>query len=290
MNNNVENISFVLDYIENHLAEEITLDKIANASKYSKYHLHRMFTAITGLTLHNYIKRRRLTEAAKKLLFTDCAVLDIALESGYESQQAFTLAFKELYKKTPDNFRKKREFQPIQLKFNLDGDLSKLRGDRIMDIKIVETGPIYLVGYMTNTKHGFLVIPRLWNKLHKIKKNIPNRSCMDYLVGLNDYSKNFSYEKTQPAFVYYAAVEVSVPDQSSSKMSSLTVPGGKYAVFTFGGKTQDSLQPVIEYIYKEWFPQSNCQLNDQAKFDFARYGEKSDAKGQSNIEVWIPVV
>lgn len=290
MNTNVEIISFVLDYIENHLAEEITLDELSSASGYSKYHMHRMFTALTGLTVHNYIKRRRLTEAAKMLLFSDCAVLDIALDFGYESQQAFTLAFKALYKKTPHAFRKKHEFYPIQLKFNLDGDLSKLRGDRIMDISIVESGPIHLVGYMVNTRHGFLVIPRLWSKLHKAKNSIPSRTCMDYLVGLNDYSKSFTYEKTQPAFNYYAAVEVSAPEQSPPKMSSLTLPEGKYAVFTYRGKTRDSLQPVIEYIYKEWFPQSNCQLNDHAKIDFVRYGEKTDEKGQSNIEVWIPIV
>lgn len=290
MNSNAQKIAFIIDYIENHLTKEISLDELADAVGYSKYHLHRMFTSLIGLSVHNYIKRRKLTEAAKKLLFTDNTIIDIALGAGYESQQAFTPAFKELYKKTPQAFRKKHEFHPIQLKFNMEGNLSELRGDRIMDIKVVDSEPIYLVGYMGNTQQGFLVIPRLWHKLHKVKKEIPNRACMDYLVGLNDYSKIFSFEEKQPAFDYYAAVEVSTLDQIPSKMQAATLPAGKYAVFTFRGKSQDSLQPVVDYIYKVWFPQSNCQLNEQAKYDFARYSEIVDEKGQNNIEVWIPII
>lgn len=290
MNSNAEKIAFVIDYIENHLAEEISLDELADATGYSKYHLHRMFTGLVEFSVHNYIKRRKLTEAAKKLLFTDDTIIDIALGAGYKSQQAFTLAFKELYKKAPQDFRKKHEFHPIQLKFNMEGNLSKLRGDRIMNIKIVDSNTIYLLGYMGNTRKGFFVIPRLWHKLHKHKEKIPSRTCMDYLVGLNDYSKNFSFEDKQPAFDYYAAVEVSTLKQIPPKMQTATLPSSKYAVFTFRGKSQDSLQPVVEYIYKVWFPQSNCQLNEQAKYDFARYGEIMDEKGQSNIEVWIPII
>lgn len=290
MNNNAEKIASIIDYIEIHLADEISLDELANVAGYSKYHLHCMFTRLIGFSVHNYIRRRKLTEAAKKLLFTDDTILNIALGAGYESQQAFTLAFKELYKKTPQVFRKEHKFYPIQLKFNLEGNLSELRGDRTMDIKVVDSGPIYLVGYMGNTRHGFFVIPRLWHKLHRVKKEIQNRTCMDYVVGLNDYSKNFSFEDKQPAFNYYAAVEVSALDHIPSKMQTVTLPAGKYAVFTFRGKSQDSLQPVVDYIYKAWFPQSTCQLNEQAKYDFARYGEILDEKGQSNIEVWVPVI
>lgn len=290
MNNNAEKITYLIDYIEIHLTDEISLDELADEVGYSKYHLHRMFSNLIGFSVYDYIKRRRLTEAAKKLLFTDNTLIDIALESGYSSQQAFTLAFKELYKKTPNNFRKKHEFHPIQLKFNMKGNLMELRGDRIMDIKIIDSDTINLVGYKENTGKGFFVIPRLWQKIHKVKNNIINRTCMDYLVGLNDYSKYVSYEQKQPAFDYYAAVEVSTQDQMLPKMNAITLPSGKYVVFTFRGKSKDSIQPVIEYIYKEWFPQSNCQLNEQARYDFTRYGELTDEKGQSNIEVWIPII
>lgn len=61
-------------------------------------------------------------------------------------------------------------------------------------------------------------------------------------------------------------------------------------MFTYKGKSEDSLEPVMDYIYKEWFPESSCQFNENAKFDFIRYGEEMDEHNQSNIEVWIPIV
>ena len=77
-------------YIETHLSERIDLEAVAEAAHYSKYHLHHMFTAETGMTLHDYIRRRRLTRAAELLVFSEKPVLDVSLAAGYESQQAFT--------------------------------------------------------------------------------------------------------------------------------------------------------------------------------------------------------
>lgn len=64
----------------------------------------------------------------------------------------------------------------------------------------------------------------------------------------------------------------------------------KYIVFSFRAKCEDSLQPVADYIYKEWFPQSSCQLNENARYDTAKYGEHADKDGKSLIEYWIPII
>ncbi|MGO1042874.1 GyrI-like domain-containing protein [Clostridioides difficile] len=64
----------------------------------------------------------------------------------------------------------------------------------------------------------------------------------------------------------------------------------KYIVFSFKAKREDSLQPVVDYAYKEWLPQSTCQLNENAKYDFARYGELVDKDGKSLIEYWVPIL
>jgi AraC family transcriptional regulator len=290
MKTNAECIATLIDLIEEHLTEEISLDDLAAAVGYSKYHLHRMFSACIGFPVHQYIQRRRLTEAARRLLFSDDAILDIAVAAGYESQQAFTLAFKEMYKKPPLDYRRQRQYQPIQLKFSMEGNLSHLRSDRIMDIKTIESQAIHLHGFKANTRAGFFAIPMLWNKLHRCKNTLPNRTAPNYLVGLNRYGENFSYEGKQPVFDYYAAVEVSTPDPVPPKMEAITLPAGKYVVFTFRGKTQDSLQPVMDHIYKTWLPESTCRLNEQARYDLARYGEITDEKGQAEIEVWLPIL
>jgi AraC-like DNA-binding protein/GNAT superfamily N-acetyltransferase len=112
-------ISQAIRYIENHLEDSLELDKIASALCYSKFHLHRMFTKTVGLTIHEYVQRRQLTEAAKLLVFSKKPLIEIALTSGYESQQAFTSIFKAMYKTAPAEFRQAAEFYPLQLEISL---------------------------------------------------------------------------------------------------------------------------------------------------------------------------
>lgn len=106
-----------IDYIESHLDGKLDLETVASAVYYSKYHLHRMFANTVGMTLHDYVQRRQLTEAAKLLVFSEQPIIDIALICGYESQQAFTSVFKAMYKTPPAEYRMRRIFYPLQLRF-----------------------------------------------------------------------------------------------------------------------------------------------------------------------------
>ena len=119
MQENIKIVMSAIDYIESHLHEKTDLATIAEALHYSKYHLHRMFTDTVGLTIRAYAQRRRLTEAAKQLVFSDRPILEIALTAGYESQQSFTDSFRAMYKKAPNRYREKKEFYPLQLRYVL---------------------------------------------------------------------------------------------------------------------------------------------------------------------------
>lgn len=290
MHNNADKILSIIDYIEEHLTEKIDLDQIANVVHYSKYHLHRMFTNIVGFTVHNYIQRRKLTEAAKLLVFSNHPIIDIALFSGYKSQRSFTTAFKMLYKKSPNAFRECGEFYPLQLKFVLQNFETTLFPARMMDIKIISHDEIYLVGYMTDTKKGFGKIDECWTKLHKIKNSISNKINGNFLIGINDYSDDFSYESERPRPVHYAAAEISSFNNIPKDMVTKIIPINKYVVFTYRGKIQDHIYPIMKYIYKVWFSQSTSQLNDYTRYDLVRYGEIADYNGLSIIEVWIPIL
>ena len=112
-------VSQAIQYIEHNLNDKLELDIVAAALYYSKFHLHRIFTKVVGLTIHDYSKRRQLTEAAKLLVFSAKPIMEIALISGYESQQAFTDIFKAMYKTTPAQFREAEEFYPLQLEIHL---------------------------------------------------------------------------------------------------------------------------------------------------------------------------
>lgn len=98
-------------------AARLELETVAEAVHYSKYHLHRMFTETVGMTLHDYVQRRRLTEAAKLLAFSRRPISQIALQCGYESQQSFSQAFKSMYKAPPAAYRAAGNFYPLQLPF-----------------------------------------------------------------------------------------------------------------------------------------------------------------------------
>lgn len=117
----IEHVTAAINYIEAHLTEKLDLERVAEAVHYSKYHLHRMFTQTVGLTVHDYLQRRKLTEAAKLLVFSDRPVLEIALSAGYESQQAFTKIFTAMYKMPPNRYRENEKFYPLQLRFKLEG-------------------------------------------------------------------------------------------------------------------------------------------------------------------------
>lgn len=131
------NIENTIAYIEAHLDEKLELEQLASAMNYSKYHLHRMFTETAGMTVHDYILRRKMTEAAKLLVFSERSILDISISSGFESQQAFSAAFKALYKQTPAKFRIGREFYPLQLRFRLQKDMEALEFQQ-SDIRFAE--------------------------------------------------------------------------------------------------------------------------------------------------------
>lgn len=128
-------------FIENNLTDKIELEIVAAALHYSKFHLHRMFTKTVGLTIHEYAQRRQLTEAAKLLVFSQKPIIEISLISGYESQQAFTGAFKAMYKITPAEFREAEEFYPLQLEIHLKEELLQMEFTKD-DIKFATSSDI----------------------------------------------------------------------------------------------------------------------------------------------------
>ena len=173
MQNDIENVIATIDYIETHLSENLDLDGIAEAVNYSKYHLHRMFTATVGMTIHDYVQRRRLTEAAKLLVFTDRPILEIALIAGYESQQAFTAIFKEMYKKTPGRYREEEEFYPLQLRYVLNKNPMKFDDPDLWKQRITFAAP------------GD--IPEWMNLVRLVIDGFPHLDEEKYEAGLREY-------------------------------------------------------------------------------------------------------
>ena len=175
MPGNIKNVMAAIDYIESHLHEKLDLETVAGAVHYSKYHLHRMFTDTVGLTIHDYVQRRQLTEAAKLLVFSDRPILEIALSAGYESQQSFTDIFKSMYKKTPNQYRDEEEFYPLQLRYVLNENPTNLNEKEWQD-KIV---------FATQKD-----IPKWIELVYLVIDGFPHLDETQYLEQLQEYIKN----------------------------------------------------------------------------------------------------
>jgi AraC-like DNA-binding protein len=107
-------VTELTDYIDSHLSEKLSLDQLAVLAGYSKFHLNRIFMNTAGMTIHQYIQKKRLSEAARQLIQTKQAITNIAMAYGYESQQSFHLAFKNFYRETPLTYRKKYRWKEFE--------------------------------------------------------------------------------------------------------------------------------------------------------------------------------
>ena len=193
MENQIMNIETVIDYIESHLDEKLDLEKVSEAVHYSKYYLHRMFTNTVGMTVHDYVQRRQLTEAAKLLVFSSKPIIEVAFLCGYESQQAFSAAFKTMYKVPPAQYRDKGTFYPLQLRFVLHKNIpSKVFTKEDICIARVEDIPAWM-DLMRLVIDGYPVMDET-DYLKEITRAIEEnralilKSC-DILIGAMIFSK-----------------------------------------------------------------------------------------------------
>lgn len=113
-------IKEVIDFIEGKLDSEVTLKEIADIAGFSPFHFHRLFQSLTGETIVEYIRKRRLTNAALELVGTDKRIIDIAFDYNFESQESFTRAFKRHFGINPGQYRKdKPKVNPFYKRFSL---------------------------------------------------------------------------------------------------------------------------------------------------------------------------
>lgn len=145
----IETIRLVVECIEEHVTEKLDLCTIASEIHVSPFHLHRSFSKALGRTLHDYLRRRQLTEAARLLVFSELPIVEIALSAGYESQQSFTRMFTAMYKTSPNVFRHNKVFYPLQLRLDLHGDVgisggSDRAGSQIVSYATEEDIPAWM--------------------------------------------------------------------------------------------------------------------------------------------------
>lgn len=286
-------ITDAIDYINDNLESDISIEKVAGAAGFSESHFYKLFTSATGFTVKQYIRNKRLADAARKLVKTDKRIIDIALDASFNSHEVFTRAFYSHYGMTPLEYRKNRKEILLYDRFNRFGEDIKdnfkyIEGDIYIQVRIVEKKEMCFVGMDTKTTIADMIkhntIRSLWQTAF-----LPNAHKIQDIV--DPYSRIY-FEVTNPytnELYHLACFEVSdlyVPEGMKAKI----IPAQKYAVFT-PSRVLNALEysSLITYAYGEWLPISGYQLADDFTFDVSHRENVRNNNICVYQEVYIPI-
>ena len=265
-----EGILSALDYIETHLTEELDVHHIAARAYVSAFHFQRLFSAMCGVSLGEYIRRRRLTQAAQELL-RGAKVIDTAIKYGYDSPDSFARAFRRFHGVLPSQAGQPgmmlQAFAPMKI------DLKE--GMTMMEYKIVEKAAFTVVGYKKqfNNETSYQEIPKWWDEMLSQQPAVMGQFgvCIDTDGKLFDYLISDLYQPWKP-----------VPEGCVTH----TIPAGTWAVFPC---TLGTLQDTNTKMWRDWLPTcTEYKLGGGYNLEF--YYELNEADPPSSgVELWLPV-
>jgi AraC family transcriptional regulator len=279
----MEKLNQSLDYIEENLSETISYERAAHIACCSVFHYQRMFSYIAGIPLGEYIRRRRMTEAAFALQTNGMKVIDAALKYGYESPTSFNRAFQCVHGVSPVAARSEgaslKAYPRISFRISI-------RGDTEMNYKIETKEAFRIVGvkkhFPMDMEESFAKVPLFWQeniqagiipKLCKLSGN-PSQGVMGVSACMD--GKDFDY---------YIAVasEQPVPDG----MAEYEIPACTWAIFECVGPMPEAIQTLQKRIVSEWLPLSGYEYANAP--DIEVYPEGDQFSPDYRCEVWLPV-
>jgi AraC family transcriptional regulator len=278
-----------IDYIEQHLNEDISSAEVANVAGISQWHFQRIFKALTKETLKTYIRSRRMSDTLDKLMRTDARIIDIALEAGYDTQESFTRAFKQMFGLTPSEYRKLGDNSLFLRKLELNADyLAHINQNLSLEPEIVVMHAMQLVGMRTSYYGPDSEKNSMGDKLSMLWKNFLGRVPeIEHLVPGTGYGIVRQTKERSDLLEYFAAFEVTAIDKPPSSMEPVHLPQTVYAKFTHKGKPE-ALDHTVNYIYSNWLLQSGRRHSYAA--DLEVYGrEYKPGSDESVIYYAIPL-
>lgn len=284
----LDKMNGAIDYIEDHLTDEIDYWEVARVAACSEYHFRRMFPFIAGIPLSEYIRRRRLTLAASELNERDAAVSHIAKKYGYSSPDAFTRAFKSWHGITPSEAQKGgqsvKAFPKMTFHLSIEGGIE-------MKYRIVEKEAFSIVGVKKRVPIIFEgknpEITKMWKNLGK--ETIESLKKLSNMKpgGLIQASTNFSEERMEEKGELDHYIGVATTNNIQNEFDKLDVPATTWAVFEVVGSFPEKLQETWGRIFSEWFPTSNYELAEGPEILWNE--DKDTTSPEFKSEIWIPV-
>ena len=270
----VEGFQQSVDYIEGNLASSLEIEDIARIAALSPFYYQRMFGALCGMTVGEYIRARRMTLAAQELSGTDAKVIDVAMKYGYDSPDSFAKAFQRFHGIQPSKAREKgaplRSFAPMHIKVSLEGG-------SMMDYRIVEKAPFTIVGVKRpfNSDTSYQEIPKFWDEWLAQGENRPVMGTFGVCVDMK--GKDFDY---WIADLYLPWQDI--PEGCETRM----IPGSLWAQFPCKIST---LQDTNTRIWSEWLPAlKGYKL--AGEYDIEVYLPPEGDSGEMSVYIWIPLI
>lgn len=266
-------------YIESHLREDLSTDSIARAIGVSPFHLSRAFSASTGRPLMNYARARRLSEAARLLADGAPDILDVAIQAGYGSHEAFTRAFRQGLDATPERVRAEGSTRHLSLQEPLR--LSATPLTPVPTPRLVNREAFLLFGLNQHYRAGANAgIPAQWGRFG------PHLGHIAHEVPGVTYGVVFNVDSTNN-FDYLCAVEVTDFPAQPVEFTRLRVTAQRYAVFEHREHIA-SIQSTFIAIWDRGLEAAGLKAIDAPVLE--RYDERFDpATGFGGLEIWVPV-
>lgn len=277
-----------IDYIENNLKEDISLKDVSEQAFSSVPHFYRIFQITMGYSVMDYIRRRRLNQAAYELLTTNKRVIDIALDYQFNAEETFIRAFVKLFGITPGKYRKLNNVQDAFTKVTLnERDIIIRRGELDMEPRLIKKSFI-LVGLEDEVDfNGNFVntITSLQESLFAKLDSIKNSVNSDCYIAYWYYKSKEGME--EPVCCYFAGLETSDLENIPEGLLSKSIPESNYAVFD--EKRRGEVAGPNGYAYRIWLPASGRELNEAIPGDFEMYPDRYNIGPDCPCKIYIPV-
>ena len=277
-----------LTYIESHLTEVIDFKVLSKIALCSEYHFKRMFSFLSGISLSEYIRRRRLTLAALELKDSNLRIIDIAMKYEYGSADSFSRAFYSVHGILPSEAR--NESAQIKAFPRMTFQLS-IQGGCEMNCRIVEKEPFRLVGYKKRVPMVFSGVNPEITKMYELLTSevIVQLKSLSNIepTGMISASTNFSEGRMDEKGELDHYIGVATTSSDVGDFDELEVESNTWAVFESIGPFPETLQKIWGRIYSEWFPSSGYESVNGPEILWNESTDLHNPKYRS--EIWIPV-
>lgn len=280
------NLNQAMDYIEEHLTEEVSFDELAKKTGIFVYHFKRTFSFIAGMSLAEYIKKRRLAEANLALLAGE-KVTDVAFKYGYQSIEGFSRAFRDWTGQAPSEVMK-TQIQKTFPKFSFYIDI---KGGQSMDVKLIEKPAFQIVGVSQKVPLQYQgenqaimelaqrITPQQRAEMHTFDDVYPHQvvnASFDFQEGRTTEGGEMTH------MIGFATLQENIYED----LDQLSVPAHTWAVFPNEGPFPQTLQETWARIFSEWLPSSGYQVVAAPEISFTQYQGPAEAKYS---EIWLAV-